>query len=155
MDCHYLSYILSSTLQLNNCTYSRGRAYNQIIIETIKENISYYIVLPCIVIRYTAELYQSLSFDYQIEGMNHCNFRPFTRTADYCIWQKKKSTDYPHWWITRTLCYSTFWWRKHDIKVIYFSLLKVVWSNFQKLKSFFVEFNGQRNSDTCTILCQY
>ena len=95
MDCHCLSYILSSTLQLNNCTYSRGRAYNQILIETIKENISYYIVLPCIVIRYTAELYQSLSFDYQIEEMNYCNFQPFTRTADYCIWQKKKVNRLP------------------------------------------------------------
>ena len=101
MDCHCLSYILSSTLQLNNCTYSRGRAYNQILIETIKENISYYIVLPCIVIRYTAELYQSLSFDYQIEEMNYCNFWLFTRTADYCIWQKKVNrlptlVDNPH-----------------------------------------------------------
>ena len=25
--------------------------------------------------------------------------------ADYCIRRKKKSTDYPHWWITRTLCF--------------------------------------------------
>ena len=72
--------------------------------------------------------------------------------ADYCIRRKKESTDYPHWWITRTLCYSTFWWRKRDIKVIHFSLLKVVWSNFPKLESFFVEFKGQRNSDACTIV---
>ena len=46
--------------------------------------------------------------------------------------------------------YSTFWWRKHDIKVIHFSLLKVVWSNFRKLESVFVEFKGQINSDAFT-----
>ena len=49
--------------------------------------------------------------------------RPITRTADYphrpiiAYGEKKKSTDYPHWWITHTLCYSTFWWQKRDIKV--------------------------------------
>ena len=55
---------------------------------------------------------------------------------------KKKSTDYLHWWITCMLCYSTLWWRKRDIKVIHFSLLKVVWSNFWKLESFFVKFSS-------------
>ena len=55
----------------------------------------------------------------------------FTCTADYPNWPiiaqaKKKSTDYLHWWITHTLCYSTFWWKKRDLKVIHFSLLKVV-----------------------------
>ena len=67
-------------------------------------------------------------------------------------YSKKKSTDYPLRWITQTFCYSTFWWWNHDIKVIHSSLLKVVSSNFWKLESFFVEFKGQRNSDTCTIL---
>ena len=52
--------------------------------------------------------------------------RPFTRTGRFLHTAKKKSTDYPHWWIARTLCYSPFWWRKRDIKVIHFSLLKVV-----------------------------
>ena len=64
--------------------------------------------------------------------------------AVYCIQRKKKSTDYPHWWITHTLCYSTFWWWKCDIKVIHFSLFIVVWFNFWKLESFFVKFKGQK-----------
>ena len=40
----------------------------------------------------------------------HRNFLPFTRTADFPHrpiiaygGEKKKSTDYPHWWITCTL----------------------------------------------------
>ena len=80
--------------------------------------------------------------------------RPITHTGRLLHRPKKKSTDYLHWWITRTLCYSTFWWRKRDIKVIHFSLLKVVWSNFWKRECLFVECKGQRNSDACTILCQ-
>ena len=47
------------------------------------------------------------------------NFRSITRTvdyphgrlpapADYCIRRKKKSTDYPHRWITRTLLFNFF-----------------------------------------------
>ena len=50
------------------------------------------------------------------------NFRPFTRAADYphrliIAYGEKKSTDHPHWWITRTLCSLNVWWRKRDIKV--------------------------------------
>ena len=81
--------------------------------------------------------------------------RPITHTGRLLHRPKKKSTYYLHWWITRTLCYSTFWWQKRDIKVIHFSLLKVVWSNFWKRECLFVECKGQRNSDACTILCQY
>ena len=40
--------------------------------------------------------------------------RPITRTGRLLHTAKKK-TDYPHWWITHTLCYSTFWWQKRDI----------------------------------------
>ena len=86
------------------------------------------------------------------------NFWSFTHMTNFLHWpiivycKKKKSSDYPHWWITCTLCYSTFWWQKGDIKVIHFSLFKVVWSNFWKLESFFVEFQVQRNSDTCAIV---
>ena len=36
------------------------------------------------------------------------NFRSFTCMANYCIWRKKEITDYPHWWITRTLLYNFF-----------------------------------------------
>ena len=46
--------------------------------------------------------------------------RPITRTGRSLHTVKKRSTDYPHWWITRTLCYSTFWWRKRDIKGVTF-----------------------------------
>ena len=35
--------------------------------------------------------------------INYRNFQPFTCMANYCIQWKKKSTDYPHWWITYTL----------------------------------------------------
>ena len=44
------------------------------------------------------------------------NFWSFTRTADYPH-RPIIATDYPHWWITRTLCYATFWWRKRYISV--------------------------------------
>ena len=44
--------------------------------------------------------------------MSYRNFRSFTRMADYphrpiiAYGEKKKSTDYPHWWITRTLLFN-------------------------------------------------
>ena len=66
--------------------------------------------------------------------------------------KKKKSIDYPHWWITCMLYYSTFWWQKRDINVVQFSLLIVVWSNFQKLEHFFVEFKV-KEIQTCAQFC--
>ena len=36
------------------------------------------------------------------------NFRSFTCMGNYCIWWKKEITDYPHWWITRTLLFNFF-----------------------------------------------
>ena len=70
----------------------------------------------------------------------YCNFWPFTCKANYphrpiIAYGEKKSTDYLHWWITRMLCYSTFWWQKHDIKLIHFGLLKVVCLTFENLKA--------------------
>ena len=78
--------------------------------------------------------------------------RPITRTADYphrpiIAYGEKKKTDYPHWWITHT-----FGGKNVTFKLKHFSLFRVVWSNFRKLESFFVEFKGQRNSDACTIV---
>ena len=50
------------------------------------------------------------------------------------------------------LYYSTFWWQKRYINVVQFSLLIVVWSNFQKLEHFFVEFKV-KEIQTCAQFC--